>query len=58
MVPTKVPQGFTHNKDLTKHERTHIGEKPFKCYFCNKRFSEKGHITKHERIHRGEKLFK
>lgn len=36
------------------HQRTHMGEKSYRCPECGKTFYEKSAITKHQRIHTGE----
>ncbi|XP_034240533.1 uncharacterized protein LOC117644924 [Thrips palmi] len=49
---------FSKLKDLTKHFRSHTGEKPYKCEECKKNFSTKGGLRVHIGSHTGEKPFR
>ncbi|XP_023933303.1 zinc finger protein 525 [Lingula anatina] len=43
---------------MYKRRRIHNGERPYKCRFCDKTFTQKGSCTNHERIHTGDKPYK
>jgi len=48
---------FYRQDELRRHERTHTGEKPFKCDVCDRSFARSDHVRTHMRIHTGERPY-
>lgn len=42
---------FARSDELSRHRRTHTGEKKFACPMCDRRFMRSDHLTKHARRH-------
>lgn len=42
---------FSRSDELSRHKRTHTGEKKFACSVCGRRFMRSDHLTKHVRRH-------
>lgn len=50
-------KGFVIAFELNRHMRTHTGQKPYACQYCDRRFSDFGSRVKHERTHTGERPY-
>lgn len=45
------------NSSLVKHQRVHMGEKPFSCGECGCAFSWRSHLAQPQRVRTRERLF-
>ncbi|XP_044161959.1 oocyte zinc finger protein XlCOF7.1-like [Bufo gargarizans] len=48
---------FGNKASLSRHMKSHTGERPFLCNVCGKSFSCRNHVVTHQRIHTGERPY-
>ena len=49
---TTCGKGYNSFSALKTHERSHTGEKPYKCEFCKMGFTQNGNLRAHiRRVH-------
>ncbi|VVC94199.1 unnamed protein product [Leptidea sinapis] len=49
-IPKGTRKGFSSVSKLTRHIRSHAGDRPYPCKFCEKSFTKSQHYTRHLRV--------
>ena len=58
LTPSDHDKPFTASNSFVIHQRIHSGDKPYKCYRCEKAFTASSTLVIHQTIHSGDKPYK